>query len=319
MAKRRVGIIAVMLCFCLSLMPCTALASSTNDAKEAIITGRECSLTVSYRCNGNVIDSQSVKLYMIAEVAADAQYTLVPSFAASGLILNGVQTTGEWNVIRSTLEAYILANNVEPMLIDMTDETGEVCFVGLKPGLYLTSDVRASQDDLACSFDSALVALPGLDTDGDWQYQISIAAKPEVFPPTVLKVLKLWKGDEGLRDRPLNIEVEIFCDGSLFETVILSEENHWSYSWSAKDDGANWNVVERNIPEGYTMTLEERGTAFVLTNSLVPDDPEPPPVDPPKTGDTSNILLYAVLMFVSGAILIILGITGKRNRNEETI
>ena len=111
MAKRRMGIIAVMLCFCLCLMPCTAFAASTNDAKEAIITDRECSLTVSYRYDGNAFSDQSVKLYMIAEVSTEAQYTLAPSFAASGLILNGVQTTGEWNVIRSTLEAYILANS----------------------------------------------------------------------------------------------------------------------------------------------------------------------------------------------------------------
>jgi hypothetical protein len=193
--------------------------------------------------------------------------------------------------------------------------------------------VRASQDDLARSFHSALVALPGLDADGDWQYQISAAAKPETIPPSApdeyisYKILKLWKGDEGLEERPNNIEVEIFCDGNLVETVILSEENHWSYSWRAKDDGANWTVVERNIPEGYTMTLEERGTDFVLTNALVPDvpdvpdapdAPESPPAVPPKTGDTSNILLYAVLMFVSGAMLIILGITGNRNRYEKT-
>ena len=173
MAKRRMGIIAVMLCFCLCLMPCTAFAASTNDAKEAIITDRECSLTVSYRYDGNAFSDQSVKLYMIAEVSTEAQYTLAPSFAASGLILNGIQTTGEWNVIRSTLESYILANSIAPMQTDMTDETGEVCFVGLKPGLYLTSRVCATQGEVTCSFDSALVALPGLDANGYWQYQIS--------------------------------------------------------------------------------------------------------------------------------------------------
>ena len=324
MAKRRMGIIAVMLCFCLCLMPCTALAASTNEAKEAIITDRECSLTVSYRYDGNAFSDQSVKLYMIAEASENALYTLVPSFAESGLILNGVQTTGEWNVIRSTLESYILANNVAPMQMDMTDETGEVCFVGLRPGLYLTSCVCATQGGVTCSFDSALVALPGLDANGYWQYQISVAAKPEYIPPSEpdedipYKVLKLWKGDKDFRDRPVNIEVEIFRDGILVETIILSEEKHWSYSWSAKEDGAKWNVVERNIPEGYAMTIEERSTTFVLTNSFRPDDPEPPPVVLPQTGDTSNILLYAVLMFVSGVTLVLLGITGKRHRHEET-
>ena len=138
------------------------------------------------------------------------------------------------------------------------------------------------------------------------------------------KVLKLWKGDEGFEGRPTSIEVELFRDGSIFETVVLSEENNWAYSWTADDDGSSWSVVERNIPEGYSVTLEERGTAFVLTNTLIPpdpenpEDPEIPPVVPPKTGDTSNIHLYAVLMFASGSMLIILGITGKRTDHENT-
>ena len=324
MAERRMGFLAIILCLCLCLMPCTALAASVNDAKEAIITDRECSLSVSYRYNRIALGGQEVKLYRIAEVSADAQYTLVPSFEASGLILNGVQTTGEWNVIRSTLEAYILANHIEPMLMDMTDDNGQVCFDGLKPGLYLTSDARASQGDLAYSFDSALIALPGLDAEGHWQYQISVTAKPEVIPPSdpdasiPFTVLKLWKGDEGRKDRPLNIEVEILRDGIIVETVILSEANHWSYAWNAKDDGAKWSVVERKIPSGYSMTLEKRNTTFMLTNSRIPDNPTPPPVVPPPTGDTSNIMLYTLLMFMSGAMLIILGITGKRNRHEKT-
>ena len=324
MAKRRMGIIAVVLCFCLCLVPRTALAVTIADAKEPILTNSDCTLTISYRCDGVAFGGQSVNLYKIADVSANAQYTLAPSFETSGLILNGIQTNSEWNVIRSTLETFILANKTVPMLTGVTDNSGQVCFSELKPGLYMVSAVCVVQGDLTCSFDSALVALPGLDADGVWQYQISVAAKPEVLPPispdeeSQFKVLKLWKGDEGSTNRPLGVEVEIFRDGVIVETVILSEENHWSYSWSAKNDGASWKVVERNIPKGYTMTLEERGTTFVLTNSLNSDDPEIPPEAPPKTGDTSNILLYAVLMLVSGALLVILGITGKRNRHEET-
>ena len=321
MAKRRVGLIAMILCLC--LLPRTVFAASTADAKETIATDRACSLNVSYRCDGNAFDGQSVKLYKIAEVSGDARYTLTPDFGASGLILNGIQTNGEWNVIRSTLEGFILANKVAPELVGVTDEKGEVRFDGLEPGLYLTSGVRATQGDLTYAFASALVAMPGLSADGYWQYEVSVAAKPRVIPPSdpdqdiSYKVLKLWKGDEDLPDRPIQIEVEIFCNGSHFKTVILSEENHWSYSWTAKNDGANWAVAERNVPEGYRMTMEERGTTFVLTNVWVSDDPDAP-INPPPTGDTSNIYLYAVLMFASGAMLIILGMTGKRKRHEET-
>ena len=95
--------------------------------------------------------------------------------------------------------------------------------------------------------------------------------------------------------------------------MILTEENHWTYSWSAKDDGSRWAVIERNVPQGYTMTVEERSATFVLTNTRIPTDPDNPSV-PPVTGDTSNVLLHVLLMTVSGSMLIVLGISGKKKR-----
>ncbi len=67
-------------------------------------------------------------------------------------------------------------------------------------------------------------------------------------------------------------------------------------------------VVERNIPEGYTVTVESRSTAFILTNSISKD----PPPENPKTGDSTNILLAVVLLNLSGAGLILLGMFRKR-------
>ena len=320
MAKRRFGIIALLLCFCLGMLPLQALAASTTDAKEPIDVDKECSLTIFYGCDGILFPDQSVTLYKIADVSADFQYTLTSSFVSSGLILNGIQTQGEWNVIRTTLESFILANNTEPIMTAVTDDTGIAGFASLKPGLYLASAVRVSQGDSQCVFDSALIALPGLGAEGYWQYQVAVVAKPEILPPIdsdeelEMKVLKLWRGDEGRSDRPQSIEVEIFRDGISYEIVVLSEENHWAYSWTAKADGASWKVVERNIPSGYTMTVEQRETTFVITNTRT-DQPTPPP---PQTGDTANILLYIVLMFVSGMGLVIFGMTGKRKHHEET-
>jgi LPXTG-motif cell wall-anchored protein len=126
-----------------------------------------------------------------------------------------------------------------------------------------------------------------------------------------LKVLKLWRGDEGKNDRPKSIEVEIFHNGSSYKTVILSQENNWAYSWPVTDDASVWTVVERNVPQGYTMTVEERGAAFVLTNTWTPTDPEDPD-KPPETGDSSNIMMYVLIMIVSGSMLIFVGIRAKK-------
>lgn len=315
MAKRRVAVIVFLLCLCLSWLPCYAQATSTADAKEPISPDKDCSLTIAYRYDGKNFSNHPVRLYKIADVSADFQYSLTAPFADSGLILNGVQSVGEWNVIRSTLETHILTYDVDANLTGTTDQDGQVCFNALKPGLYLAITEQVIQNDWIYSFDSALVALPGLSADGLWQYEVAVTSKSKAIPPAEtdeeieFKVLKLWKGDNGRSDRPQSIEVEIFRDGVSYQTAILSEENHWTFSWFAKDDGATWKVVERNVPTGYTMMVEERETSFVLTNTRPPDKP-----DVPQTGDTTNIMLYLVLMNVSGIMLIILGMAGKRKR-----
>ena len=319
MNNRKIGIIVFLLCFCFLLMPYQAMAASASDAVESIIPEKECSLTVSYCCAETAFSGVEVKLYRIAEVSADFKYTLTHPFGASGLILDGIQTADEWNVVRSTLETHILAHNISPEFTSVTNEAGQASFGTLRTGMYLAIVNQVSQDNLHYRFDSALIALPGLGTDGRWQYQVSVNAKGEVLPPldpdeeVEFKVLKLWRGDEDRNDRPKSIEVEIFCDGTSYKTVILSEENHWAYIWSAKDEGSSWTVIERNVPQGYIMTVEERQSTFVLTNTWTPTYPGDPG-DPPQTGDTSNILLYVLLMIGSGSILIILGIAGKKSR-----
>lgn len=315
MAKRRIVIflIAVCLCICFILIPCSAQVVSTTDINEPISTDNECSLTMSYCYEGLAFPDLEVKLYKISTVSADYRYTLTSPYEDSGLVLNGIQTTGEWNIIRSTLETYILANTISPDLISTTSDNGQVNFQGLKVGLYLAVTEQADHEEQHYYFDSMLVHLPGIDTYNHWQYEVAVTAKGTLLPPITpdenieLKVLKLWKGDNQ-SDRPKSIEVEIFCNGTSQETVFLSEETSWTYTWLAKNDGSTWKVVERNIPDGYTMTVEERETSFVLTNTATT-----PPVDPPsQTGDTSNVLLYIVLMIISGSALIIIGIFGKR-------
>lgn len=314
MKNRKIGIFIFLLCFCLSLMPHRTIAASTSDAIEPIIPENPCSLTISYCWGERAFSDVEVKLYRVAEVSADFRYTLTEPLAASGLILDGIQSAGEWNVIRSTLEAHILADNIAPDFTMATNEDGQAKFAALQTGMYLAIVNTVEEADMSFVFDSALIALPGLGQDGRWQYDVSVNAKGETLPPInpdeefEMKVLKLWRGDENRTDRPESIEVEIFCDGVSYQTVILSEENRWSYSWSVKDDGSRWTVVERNVPEGYTMTVEQREVTFVLTNTRSDD-----PGKPPHTGDTSNILLYDLLMLLSGSLLIILGITGKKS------
>ena len=319
MTSKKIRLLFIFLCFCFLLMPYQIMAASSTDAAKPIMSEKDCSLTVSYCYGETTFSGVSVKLYKVADFTADYRYTPTQNFAIYGLDMNGIQNQGEWNVIRSTLESHILANSIGPDMILATDADGKVCFDAIEKGMYLAVVDTVICDDLQYQFDSALVAVPGRNQDGSWYNTVSVNAKGEMLPPaepeeeTELKVLKLWRGDENREDRPENVKVEIFCNGVSYQTVTLSENNHWAYTWSAKNDGSKWTVIERDIPEGYTMTVEERQATFVLTNTRTPEVPDEP-VKPPQTGDTTNILLYILLMVGSGSMLIVLGVIGKKAR-----
>ena len=328
MAHRRMVIPALLLCLCLLMVPFGANAVSTSDAKAPISTEGKCTLTLSYICRETAVADVPVKLFRVADVSASAQYSLTDAFAASGVELNGIRSSAEWNTIRSTLESYILANEIDADFSARTDQNGDSRFDELKPGLYLLSAAQVVQNGWRYSFDSALISLPGLNEDGLWLYRLTVTPKSAAIPDEPdeeiqYKILKLWKDENGQEKRPESIDVEIFRNGKSYQTLSLSEAENWSYTWTAEDDGAVWKVAERNIPAGYSVTVEEKNATFILTNTLAEDPPQdtptqddPTPVKPaqksPKTGDSSHILLYIVLMYVSGAMLILLGITGKK-------
>ena len=319
MAKRRMAVIAAVGCLFLWCMPCCVSAASTADAIEPIRPDESVSLTLSCRCEGQAFADVPVQLYTVASVSAGCYYTLTDLFAPSALELNGVQTNAEWDVIRSTLEARIVADAIPADTVARTDENGNAQFDALTPALYLAVIGTVTQGELTCVFESALLALPSLGEDGRWQYEVSVASKSERIPPsteeTEWTVTKLWKGDEGTSHRPTSIVIELFRAGQLYKTVTLSQENNWSYRWSAAKDGAAWTVSEPNVPNGYTMTVDERDSTFIVVNTFTEKRPDES-IDTPQTGDTSNVMLYVILMIVSGGVLLILGMIGKKNKNE---
>lgn len=314
---KRICIVAFVIFLCAGLVPCHTQALTLADAVEPLIPESECSLTISCCYGDRAFSGEKVELYKIADVSAVLRYTLTQPFIASAVPVNGIRTAGEWDVIRSTLESHILSRELLPNVVRETDVNGEVCFDSLGTGMYLAIIGDVIRDDIHCRFDSVLISLPDLGQDRRWHYHPEVCAKAEELPPITpdekieLRVVKLWRGDEGRSDRPESVEVDIYRNGAVYETVSLSEANNWTHTWDAYDDGAQWTVAERNVPDGYVAAIDARETSFVLTNTWTPDVPDDP-IEPPDTGDTNNILPYVLLFAGAGCLLLILGIGGKR-------
>lgn len=296
----------------------TAMAASTTQATEPIQVTKDCELTVTYRSSVTAFAGKTVRLYQVAAVSRDFQYTYTGDFAACALPLNGVTSQAEWNVLRSTLEAHIIANDPAPVATAETDRDGQVVFTGLEPGLYFIPAMRFSFGGSRYAFTSMLAALPELnEADGSWNYSVSAAPKYQVTTPsspsepedTDYRVIKLWKGDSAA-SRPESVTMELFRDGEAFTTVLLSAENGWTYAWS-DDTGSDWTVAERQTSAGYVPSVEVRDNTFIVTNTgSAPGTPGSS--NSPYTGDSTPVGLYTMLLCISGLVLVILGVTGRR-------
>lgn len=310
---RRIFTAWILLCLLLLLAwPMEALAASTSEAKEPVDPVRTCSLTVLYGRDGVAFSDISVSLYHVADISADYRYTLAEPFADTKLQLNGVSSQAEWSAIRTTVEMYIGGKKIQPLAVAVTDEQGQAEFADLRTGLYYVSFVRHTKDGMCYYFESALTAVPGLEPDGTWNYDVTVKPKSGVQNPggkdLEYKVIKLWRGDDEEK-RPKEVVVEIFRNGEPTKTVTLSAENNWCYTWFAENDGSYWLVMEKDIPRGYYVMIEQNDTIFSVINVAEsnPDDPRPP-----QTGEVLNMYSFILIMSLSGVLLLMLGMFGKK-------
>lgn len=316
--KKRL-ITAIMLCLIVSLslvsVSVPAYAVSTTETDELIVPDTVCGLTVSYTHAGQVFSGESVKIRRVASVSEDYQYTALAPFSSAGLTLNGLTSQTEWKVLSNTLNTFAETQSVSVTASAKTDASGKVHFQNLDTGLYLVSGVRADNGEYLCVFEPFLVSIPTLGVDRSWSYKVESHPKAEEYQPkneeVEYYVVKHWWDTGYTIKRPASVVIDIYQNNVFMDSVVLSEENRWSYSWTARDDGSVWQVMERNVPAGYTMSQYRYGWTFVVTNTSTH------PSVPPSTGDSSNFMFWIILAAISGAVLIVIAVTGKKQNNVE--
>lgn len=310
---KKTAVLCVLLCFCVCFVPCGVYAASTADANALIDTSHECSLTLEYNRPDAVLGGFAAELYLVADVSADMCYTLTDAFASTRLAVNGITSSDEWKTVRTTLESFVAAYKPEPAQSVNADENGSVVFTGLNPGLYFVMPVSPDDNGIVYFFDSLIVSVPGLDDGGDWIYDVTVSPKASAVAwgaHEEYKVVKLWRDSGDMQTRPAEITVDIMRGGNVVKTVVLSAENNWSYSWSTANKGDVWQVCEKDVPDGYVMTVEKHSTVFSIINAE-PDAPSPPP-----TGDTFDVGFYIALMCVSGLVLMLFSALPKHKGRE---
>lgn len=287
------------------LLISTGILCSLSVSAEPFDAEHSCSLTLNYGKDGKAFEGLDIRTYRIAELVEDGGYRLCGAFADYSINVYNVSSQTEWKKITATLAAYITADGIEPDLEGKTDKDGSVRFSSIRTGLYLTLSVKHETEELVTVFEDFITAIPGRNSEGSYNYDVTAKPKYNSYVPmpseVEFKVVKQWKDTGAENKRPQSIDVDIFREGAFVESVKLSADNDWCYKWTAPDDRSTWTAVERNISEGYKVTVISDGRTIVITNSY-----ESPEI-PPDTGDAESLMQYVLMLSLSGLALIALG------------
>lgn len=89
---------------------------------------------------------------------------------------------------------------------------------------------------------------------------------PPPAEPLDITVNKVWSNDK-VNERPSSVTVALYNGETVYDTVVLSSANGWTYHWEELDAEGDWQVVEINIPKGYTPSYSVSGNVVTITNT----------------------------------------------------
>jgi hypothetical protein len=285
------------LLLCGMALPAAATGSDLDPEQKG-------SMTLHYEKNGIEFTGLELSAYRVAQINPDGSFDLIEPYDAYPVNIHGITTQQEWRDVTQTLIGYITADRIQPDHTLTTDETGTAALTDLQSGMYLIRGVTAEHESILYQFEDFLVVLPRQQEDGSYDYDVEAYPKSsQTESYESFSVIKLWKDDGNEANRVDSIIIEIYKDGVLYETVLLSKENDWNYAWTTTDVNAEWHVVERFVADGYGVTVHVHDNTFTVVN--VSDDR---PVEYPDTGDLLNPWLYVLLMCMSGFVLVLMAV-----------
>lgn len=325
MAKNRIA--AALLC----LMLLVAVLPVQAYAIDPIELDRETSFAVWFHDGEKNLPGVHFDVYRVADTGTFAEFTLTGDFADYPVEITDLDAAG-WKAAAETLTGYVRRDGLTAVAGGSTGQDGKVTFSGLMPGLYLVIGETSTVDGHRYTPEPLLISLPNRAADEDqWTYDVTTSPKYSRKPTgsgkddTVeRKVLKVWDDGEG-EDRPASIQVQLLKNGEVAETVTLSAENHWRYTWTRLAEGEEWRVVEKETPEGYTVSVRQEGVTFVVTNTreepgqpdvpTEPDNPDTP--DKPTLPQTGQLWWPVPMLACGGLLLFLLGWVRKEQAGHE--
>lgn len=293
---------------------------------------KKSTLTIQYEW-----EKVEFRIYRVADVSERGQYTLVDPFNKYSIAMVQKDQDG-WRSVAQTLKDYIFRDSIPPLYRLKTDENGCIKLTDMEAGVYLVVGNNTSQGDFLYFPSPYLVMLPSPDGNDNWTNDVKTTVKYTTRPKNPRhgtverKAIKIWDDDGNKSQRPAKIEVQLLRDGKVWKTVALSEQNNWKFQWRGLSSLHEWQIVEKEVPEGYEVSVERDGEngKVVITNKLVeiptipsteettptPEE-ETPPTETEILPQTGLIWWPAGVLASVGLVLLAAGWIQRKREHEE--
>ena len=252
----------------------------------------------------NSINGVGVSICQVAQLNNTGYYPTA-AFETSGISVSSIVNNPD-KAAAQTLADYVTQNNIQT--ISQISENGKTVFSDLSLGIWLV----CCDEDSQFTFNPYVVLLP-YESQGKLYYEVSSAPKVEdsTLDEMNVYVIKRWDDkNNAAKKRPDEITVELLNGDTVLASVILNDDNGWSYTfYGVKKDG-EYSVKEQSVSDYKVNYGGDAENGFIITNTYAGE----------KLPQTGQYWWPIGIIAVAGICLIILGIYeigAKKNDPEK--
>lgn len=261
-------------------------------------------ITLNEKTDNEKIEGAEILLYKVADAKSENHnlvFEYIDELKSCNASLNDLETKSKSEEIEKCINENIKS------LKQITDINGTVKYNDLDLGLYLVK-----QNNIVKGYskiDSFLVMIPKI-VNNKWIYDIKSTPKTDIIRVIDINVKKVWNtSTSNTNDSiklPRSIEVELLLNDKVIDTVKLSKDNNWSYTWEDLAKSEEYTIKEINVPKGYTPSYQKDNNTFIVTNTST-------------LVQTGQMLWIVMLLIITGITFIIISIIYDRKTNEQNI
>lgn len=275
---------------CILVLIASICSITSAGASDLEVQGEEKgSLTIILDNKGVVFPGVEYRLYKFGTIKADGSVELFGVFRNLKISVPDTDTE-TLRVLSTTLKGFVVSGKIAPDRVAVTDDNGNAVFNDLDKALYLVTGDTVRHENNYVIPTPIIVPVPKIhDVTGQMNLDIVLFDKFTVEPVDEVKkiqVLKVWKGTDVLY-QPHDISVELYRGDELYDTVVLNKDNKWQAEWNNLV-GPDWIAVEKDIPNGFVVTVEQQITRFVVTNTGPRDEEPSTGILEPTTGEEDS-------------------------------